>query len=891
MAEFVAETGVDSAVAYSFLQAKGWDLNQALRVYLCLRESCGDGGTKLYNTRWSAPVTEENGNVTYNQHHLARPTLQKCDAIDISDMKKLTRGISRATENVNLVSRARSDIALDFKENAVCSVNQYFIETPVYTFTLPDLTVYSEDFRGFLEKDLIEMSSLVSLEQSGRLNWWADSGAGQRLWPLATTGDGNCLLHAASLGMWGFHDRLLTLRKALHGFLTGSKCKDALWRRWRWQQTRLNAEAGFVYTEDEWKKEWESIVNMASTEPRKPEGGRRRSMIFEKNPDEVSENATYESLEEVHVLALAHVLRRPIIVIADLMLKDVDGEDLAPIPFGGIYLPLECSPADCRRSPLVLTYDAAHFSALVVMEDETFEDKMPHPPAVIPLTDSEHKLLPIQFSTDPGEQYVWGRDEHKLTVTMKDSLRLLHDYMDVIHVAIPCEDNAEFLSEMEADALNDEDDVDKKYEMIDVDAADEAALNPANKSKAAKQLQSVAKQFGSIGKSMSKKLKKNFGSIAKMTRNNSQKKASGAENYAPSGTVRQTTKLNSNIVSRSQDYILCAELHTEKRHEYQEEMVRNYLQSARKRFERDKELKQKQAEECRQKEEMKLKELAQFEGPSSCINPGCDKYGTALTSYMCKDCFQHQQQQELDSCAPRYGIGKSRFYTESDLNSHNAVSRLPATRVGNNVDQTLYLSKSTFYNDVIYPPCSVRPGMYIHELIPAYNIQDSGFRHKVLSSRYNNYQEDTPLLRQDSGSQRIHSYNLARSWDSSAGSKVPERPASLGRTGSQQDFRHNPTNLNDSRTLPQSTTTTTASGSSARNVSVATLSPLSSNDLTNVEQVGGIRLPISGAQPCRTNNCKFFGSADSDYYCSKCFKEQGHGSAVKSLKVQEMKRY
>jgi OTU domain-containing protein 7 len=35
----------------------------------------------------------------------------------------------------------------------------------------------------------------------------------------------------------------------------------------------------------------------------------------------VSENATYESLEEVHVLALAHVLRRPIIVIADLMLK------------------------------------------------------------------------------------------------------------------------------------------------------------------------------------------------------------------------------------------------------------------------------------------------------------------------------------------------------------------------------------------------------------------------------------------------------------------------------------------------------------------------------------------------------------------------------------------
>jgi len=35
----------------------------------------------------------------------------------------------------------------------------------------------------------------------GRLNWWADMGICQRLLPLATTGDGNCLLHAASLGV------------------------------------------------------------------------------------------------------------------------------------------------------------------------------------------------------------------------------------------------------------------------------------------------------------------------------------------------------------------------------------------------------------------------------------------------------------------------------------------------------------------------------------------------------------------------------------------------------------------------------------------------------------------------------------------------------------------
>ena len=43
---------------------------------------------------------------------------------------------------------------------------------------------------------------------------------------------------------------------------------------------------------------------------------------------------------------------------------DVQGAAFAPIQFGGIYCPLQCNPKDCNRSPLCLTYDAAHFSSL-----------------------------------------------------------------------------------------------------------------------------------------------------------------------------------------------------------------------------------------------------------------------------------------------------------------------------------------------------------------------------------------------------------------------------------------------------------------------------------------------------------------------------------------------
>lgn len=39
-----------------------------------------------------------------------------------------------------------------------------------------------------------------------------------------------------------------------------------------------------------------------------------------------SDEPVYESLEEFHVFVLAHVLKRPIVVVADTMLRDSGGE-------------------------------------------------------------------------------------------------------------------------------------------------------------------------------------------------------------------------------------------------------------------------------------------------------------------------------------------------------------------------------------------------------------------------------------------------------------------------------------------------------------------------------------------------------------------------------------
>ncbi len=125
------------------------------------------------------------------------------------------------------------------------------------------------------------------------------------------------------------------------------------------------------------------------------------------------------------------------------MLHDLDGEPLSPVNFSGIYLPFECELSACHRYPLVLAYDSAHFSALVLMDNEHEEDsyeemvgggggggtgsahiskinkkiQVKPPFGVIPITYANKELLPIHFSHDPGIDYDWSKFPQKSKTT------------------------------------------------------------------------------------------------------------------------------------------------------------------------------------------------------------------------------------------------------------------------------------------------------------------------------------------------------------------------------------------------------------------------------------------------------------------------------------------
>ncbi|KAM9805897.1 OTU domain-containing protein 7B [Syngnathus typhle] len=477
---------------------------------------------------------------------LARPVLQRQDDVATQAAeKRQTRGVPSRDPSPAAASLAHAPASVPAGGD-----DEQLLNTPESTFQLPDLSMYQDDFQ-VNERDLIEKSMMVALEHAGRLNWWTKAVPNcQSLLPLTTTGDGNCLLHAASLGMWGCHDRDLSLRKALHQQMVCGHEQEALKRRWRWQLTQQNKESGLVYSEEEWQKEWNELLKLASSEPRVSYGSHVNSR------GESSDEPVYESLEEFHVFVLAHVLKRPIVVVADTMLRDSGGEAFAPIPFGGIFLPMEVVAGTCHRSPLVLAYDQAHFSALVPMErtDGSAEQ------VVIPLTDSEHKMLPLHFAVDPGKDWQWGKDDTNnkklgsVSLSLEAKLQMLHSYMIVKWLPLPCEqaplaqpesptasagddartppDSGESDKESVSSSSNGNGDAGPAGSAVNGGGGPLAKNNSstssvssnggtppmdqkdkAKKEKEKKRAESVANKLGSFGKTLGSKLKRNVGNL------------------------------------------------------------------------------------------------------------------------------------------------------------------------------------------------------------------------------------------------------------------------------------------------------------------------------------------------------------------------------------------
>ena len=117
--------------------------------------------------------------------------------------------------------------------------------------------------------------------------------------------------------------------------------------------------------------------------------------------------------------------------------------------------------------------------------------------------------------------------------------------------------------------------------------------------KGSKQFQSVAKQFGSLSRSMGRKIKKN------LMDNFSSKQAAAAAAAAANDPAG-----HNNGHWECPEFVLCARLHTEKHQPCLDQMAANYLQSARQRFEQQQSERQRQTLVSQRRKQHTLAEAA-----------------------------------------------------------------------------------------------------------------------------------------------------------------------------------------------------------------------------------------------------------------------------------------
>lgn len=91
--------------------------------------------------------------------------------------------------------------------------HRYLDSSSNFTFVLPSFQDFTLEFRKFVFSFLVDGHTMRELEAAKRLNWCSALG---RMATVSTLGDGNCLMHAASIGMWAVNDRYQTLRKTAH---------------------------------------------------------------------------------------------------------------------------------------------------------------------------------------------------------------------------------------------------------------------------------------------------------------------------------------------------------------------------------------------------------------------------------------------------------------------------------------------------------------------------------------------------------------------------------------------------------------------------------------------------------------------------------------------------
>jgi hypothetical protein len=127
------------------------------------------------------------------------------------------------------------------------------------------------------------------------------------------------------------------------------------------------------------------------------------------------------------------MLRRPIIVLSEDVIRNKNGEPISVNDIYGIYLPILSPARECINEPIVLVYDQSHFCPLLTRDNRMDKTVHNYLPLYLSMNQTIDKtLLPIRFLGDD--------------VSVERSDNLLHEYLKIQKVDYSFDENSPPLS-------------------------------------------------------------------------------------------------------------------------------------------------------------------------------------------------------------------------------------------------------------------------------------------------------------------------------------------------------------------------------------------------------------------------------------------------------------
>ena len=425
-----------------------------------------------------------------------------------------------------------------------------------------------------------------------------------------------------------------------------------------------------------------------------------------------------------------------------------------------------------------------------------------------------------------------------------------------------------------------------------------------DKAKTGKQMHSVVKSFGSIGKTMSKKLK-NLGGLKTVKLDGGK----GDKLHKPavgSATQSTNTALVTNDLLKDKDHVLCSKL-LHKRLGYQEEMVQNYLAAAHESFEQDRSLRKQQDEEMRRITERRRLEQ---ETPVPCINASCKQLGTPAMSYLCRECYDKQRKEAMDmehkpeksevdgplNTKVAHSNEKVRDSVTPELQRQNTIVNLGSSKFYTYADEVQSLPQSK-YDNLSNNVLSSHPNMNNSSAIGRDKVRKAPLELSRSSFYDESLTSSSRALGKSSSPGTARIINNLKEEDFSSGvmdgserdyiSYHSERPKPIVET------RQNVINLNTMeyqnrsnvyvpkvQNAPQSqqkepsqfSTNTAVKSANSESQYVVNSSNISGKFVSRIEVGHSPSAEHPPRQKCRNDSCQGTASEEKEYYCGKCYQ-------------------